>query len=169
MDKEDPEKLCAPGLMYIMAKFLTQKQEEHIVDAIRQAEETTSGEIRVHVEKKCKAENPIDRAKEVFAELKMHETESRNGVIVYVAWKDQKVAIWGDEGIHGKVGQKFWEDEVALMIKYFKEEDYETGLSEVVLQIGQKLKENFPYDKKEDVNELSDQISYNKKEGEADA
>lgn len=152
-----------------MAKFLSQEQEEHIVDAIRQAEEATSGEIRVHIEKKCKAETPIDRAKEVFAELKMHETEFRNGVIVYVAWKDHKLAIWGDEGIHGKVGQKFWEEEVELLVKYFKENDYETGLSEVVLQIGQKLKENFPFDQKGEVNELSDEISYNKKEGEADA
>lgn len=152
-----------------MAKFLSQEQEEHIVDAIRQAEEATSGEIRVHVEKKCKADSAIERAKEVFVELKMHETEFRNGVIVYVAWKDHKLAIWGDEGIHGKVGKKFWEDEVNLLIKYFKQDDYETGLAEVVLQIGQKLKENFPFEQKGEVNELSNQISYNKTEGETDA
>lgn len=152
-----------------MVKFLTQEQEEDIVEAIRQAEQETSGEVRVHIEKKCKADGPIDRAKEVFAELKMHETEFRNGVIVYVAWKDHKLAIWGGKGIHGKVGQEFWEEEVNLLIKYFKEEDYETGLAEVVLQIGQKLKENFPYEQKGEVNELSNQISYNKKDGEADA
>lgn len=147
-----------------MAKFLTQDQEERIVESIRQAEEATSGEVRVHIEKKCKAESAIERAKEVFAELKMHETEFRNGVIVYVAFKDHKAAIWGDEGIHDKVGQAFWEDELALLIKYFKEDDYETGLSEVVLQIGQKLKENFPYEQKGETNELSDEISYNKQE-----
>lgn len=152
-----------------MAKFLTQEQEEHIVDAISQAEEATSGEIRVHIEKKCRAESPIERAKEVFAELNMHETEFRNGVIVYVAWKDHKVAIWGDEGIHEKVGQQFWEDELELILKYFKAGDYETGLSEVVLQIGQKLKENFPYEQKGAINELSDDISYNPKDQESDA
>ena len=151
-----------------MAKFLTQEQEEHIVDAIREAEKETSGELRVHIEKKCKAETAISRAKQVFAELKMHETDLRNGVIIYIAWKDHKVAIWGDEGIHEKVGQKFWEDEVQLLIKYFKEKDYETGLAEVVLQIGQKLKEYFPY-QTGDENELSNQISYNKNEGGADA
>jgi uncharacterized membrane protein len=150
-----------------MAKFLTQEQEEHVVEAIRLAEEATSGEIRVHVEKKCKAETPIERAKQVFAELKMHETDLRNGVIVYIAWKDQKVAIWGDEGIHEKLGQSFWESEVELLISYFQKEDYETGISEVVLQIGQKLKEFFPY-QDGDVNELSNTISYNK-EKEDDA
>lgn len=144
-----------------MAKFLTKEQEESIVSAISEAEKETSGEIRIHIEKKCKAETALERAKEVFAELKMHETELRNGVIVYVAWKDKKVAIWGDEGIHQKVGQQFWENELELILKFFKEGDFETGLSEVVLQIGQKLKEFFPY-QKGDINELSNEISYNK-------
>jgi uncharacterized membrane protein len=150
-----------------MAKFLSKEQEESIVESIKEAEKETSGEIRVHIEKKCKADSPLDRAKEVFAELKMHETELRNGVIVYVAWKDHKVAIWGDEGIHEKVGQKFWDEELELILSYFKKEDYETGLSEVILQIGQKLKENFPY-QKDDVDELSNEISYNEEE-ESDA
>ena len=150
-----------------MAKFLSKEQEQSIVESIKEAEKETTGEIRVHIEKKCKAESPIDRAKEVFAELKMHETELRSGVIVYVAWKDHKVAIWGDQGIHEKVGQEFWEEELELILNYFKKDDYETGLSEVILQIGQKLKEFFPY-QKDDVNELSNQISYNNEE-ESDA
>lgn len=149
-----------------MAKLLSQAQEEHIVEAIQQAEEATSGEIRVHIEKRCKAESPIERAQQVFSELKMHETELRNGVIVYVAWKDHKVAIWGDNGIHEKVGQSFWEEEVDLLISFFKKEEYETGLSEVILRIGQKLKENFPY-QSDDVNELSNTISYNKEQDDA--
>lgn len=148
-----------------MAKFLSKEQEEHIVEAIQQAEEATSGEIRVHIEKKCKTETPIERAQQVFSELKMHETDLRNGVILYIAWKDQKTAIWGDEGIHKKVGQSFWEEEVKLLISYFKDQDYETGISEVVLQIGQRLKEFFPY-QEGDVNELSNTISYNNKDEE---
>ncbi|MFP8487723.1 TPM domain-containing protein [Gracilimonas sp. Q87] len=152
-----------------MAKFLSPEQEEHIVEAIQEAEEATSGEIRVHIEKKCKADDPIERAKQVFAELKMHETEFRNGVIVYVAWKDHKVAIWGDKGIHSKVGQSFWDEELELILKYFKAGDYQTGLTEVVLQIGQKLKESFPFEQKGEVNELSNTISYDKNEGETDA
>lgn len=150
-----------------MAKFLTEEQEKSIIAAISEAEKETSGEIRIHIEKKCKKDSALVRAREVFAELKMNETELRNGVIVYVSWKDQKAAIWGDEGIHEKVGQQFWEEELALILNFFKQGDYETGLSEVVLQIGQKLKEYFPY-QKDDVNELSNEISYNKKD-ESDA
>ncbi len=143
-----------------MAKFLTKEQEASIVDSIQQAESETSGEIRVHLEKKCKAETALERAQEVFKELNMEQTELRNGVIVYVAWADKKVAIWGDKGIHQLVGQSFWEEELKLMISHFKEGDFEAGLSEVILQIGHKLKEHFPH-QDDDVDELPNEISYN--------
>jgi uncharacterized membrane protein len=142
-----------------MAKFLTKEQEQTVIQAIKDAEMATSGEIRVHIEAKCKADDALTRAKEVFAELKMHETELRNGTIIYVATKDHKIAIWGDEGIHSKVGQDFWDQELELITRYFMADDYETGLKEAVLKIGEKLKEYFPY-QTDDVNELPDDISY---------
>lgn len=143
-----------------MKDFLNEDQEKTIIRAIREAETSSSGEIRVHLEAKCKGKDPIDRAKEVFAELKMHKTELRNGTIIYVATKDHKIAIWGDEGIHSKVGQNFWDDELELLTKYFMADDYETGLKEAVLRVGEKLREFFPYQGEDDVNELSDDISY---------
>lgn len=142
-----------------MAKFLTKEQEQTVIQAIKDAEMATSGEIRVHIEAKCKADDALTRAKEVFAELKMHETELRNGTIIYVATKDHKIAIWGDEGIHNKVGQDFWDQELELITRYFMADDYETGLKEAVLKIGEKLKEYFPY-QTDDLNELPDDISY---------
>lgn len=145
-----------------MKEFLNEDQEKTIIRAIREAENNTSGEIRVHIEGKCKSKNPIERAKEVFGELNMHETELRNGTIIYVATKDRKIAIWGDKGIHEKVGQNFWEEELDLITRYFMADDYETGLSEAVLKVGEKLKEFFPY-QDDDINELPDDISYGDK------
>ncbi len=142
-----------------MARFLTKEEEKTIVAAIKEAENNTSGEVRVHIEDRCKADDPITRAKEVFTELKMHETELKNGVIIYIAAKDHKMAIWGDEGIHKKVGQQFWNSELRLMKKYFQADDYESGLKDAILLVGQKLKEFFPY-QSDDVNELDDEISY---------
>ncbi|MCG8373431.1 MAG: TPM domain-containing protein [Balneolales bacterium] len=142
-----------------MARFLTKEQEKTVIAAIKEAETNTSGEVRVHIEGRCKKDNPIDRAIEVFAELKMHETELRNGVIIYIATKDHKLAIWGDKGIHEKVGQDFWEEEVELMKKYFQADDYESGIRDAVLLVGEKLKEHFPY-QTDDINELDDEISY---------
>lgn len=147
-----------------MARILSKKQEKTVMHAIKEAETNTSGEIRVHLENRCKSGDPIKRAVEMFGELKMHETELRNGVIVYVAIKDHKLAIWGDEGIHTKVGQNFWNDTLSTMQKYFSAGDYESGLSEAILMVGDKLKEFFPY-QSDDVNELSDDISY----GDSDA
>ena len=113
------------------------------MNAIKEAETNTSGEIRVHLEDRCKGGDPIERAIEMFGELHMHETELRNGVIVYVAIKDHKIAVWGDEGIHTKVGQDFWNDTLATMQKYFGAGDFESGLRDAILMIGDKLKENF--------------------------
>lgn len=147
-----------------MARILSKEQEKTVMNAIKEAETNTSGEIRVHIEDRCKIGDPIKRAIEMFGELHMHETELRNGVIVYVAIKDHKLAVWGDEGIHKKVGQNFWNDVLATVQKYFSAKDYETGLSEAILMIGDKLKKYFPY-QSNDVNELSDDISY----GDSDA
>ena len=147
-----------------MAKILSKEQEKTVMNAIKEAETYTSGEIRVHIEDRCKIGDPIKRAIEMFGELHMHETELKNGVIVYVAIKDHKLAVWGDEGIHKKVGQNFWNDVLATLQKYFSAKDYETGLSEAILMIGDNLKEYFPY-QSNDVNELSDDISY----GDSDA
>ena len=147
-----------------MARILSKEQEKTVMNAIKEAETNTSGEIRIHIEDRCKIGDPIKRAIEMFGELHMHETELRNGVIVYVAIKDHKLAVWGDEGIHKKVGQNFWNDVLATVQKYFSAKDYETGLSETILMIGDKLKEYFPY-QSNDVNELSDDISY----GDSDA
>lgn len=147
-----------------MARILSKEQEKTVMNAIKEAETNTSGEIRVHIEDRCKIGDPIKRAIEMFGELHMHETELKNGVIVYVAIKDHKLAVWGDEGIHKKVGQNFWNDVLATVQKYFSAKDYETGLSEAILMIGNKLKEYFPY-QSNDVNELSDDISY----GDSDA
>ncbi len=154
-----------PSIVVIMAKFLSKEQEKTIVSAIKEAELNTSGEVRLHIEPRCKTDNAVERAKEVFAELGMHETELHNGVIIYVATKDHKMAIWGDKGIHEKVGQSFWEDEIVLMKKYFQADDYESGLRDAILLVGQKLKEFFPY-QKNDVNELDDEISYGGKDHE---
>ena len=139
-------------------KFLSSEDEKLIVEAIKNAELATSGEVRLHIEKKCKID-PIERAQQVFGKLKMHKTQQRNGVIVYVATEDHKVVIWGDEGIHNKVGQNFWEEELALMISSFKQEAYAEGIAKAINDIGGKLKEHYPY-QEDDVNELPDDISY---------
>lgn len=136
-------------------------QKKRIKSAIEEAELNTSGEIRVHLENHCKTENVLDRAAQMFAQLNMHKTEARNGVLIYMAVKDHKFAIIGDAGINAKVEEDFWDITKEKMLKHFKSGDLIQGLVEGILCAGERLKEHFPY-QKNDKNELSDDISFGK-------
>lgn len=142
-----------------LESFLDKDSQCKVVEAIGVAEKCTSGEIRVHVEPNCKCKNPYERAVEVFDKLKMYETEARNGVLIYVAYKSRQFAIIGDMGINEKVGACFWETEKNVLADYLKAERPAEGLCEVIKMIGENLATYFPY-QKNDVNELSDEISY---------
>jgi uncharacterized membrane protein len=142
--------------------FFTEAQEAQIVDAVRNAERRTSGEVRVFVESHCKFMDATDRAAEVFLNLKMEKTKDRNAVLVYIALKDRQLAVFGDEGIHRKVGSEFWNREVAVMIENFNREDYAAGIGRCVLDIGEMLHLHFPYDSDTDKNELPDNIVFGK-------
>ena len=104
----------------------------------------------------------IDRAAELFFQLQMEKTDDRNAVLVYVAIKDRQLAIFGDEGIHKKVGDEYWGIEVKKMITNFNKENYAEGISEVVDDIGEALTKHFTYNNDTDKNELPDDIVFGK-------
>jgi len=137
--------------------FLSKTEEAEVVEAIRLAEQNTSGEIRVHIEKETSIA-PIDRAVEVFAMLKMEITKDRNGVLIYVAVKSKQFAIYGDQGINEKVADDFWNTTKDIMLNHFKNGHNKQALVEGILNAGQQLKHHFPY-QDDDVNELSNEIS----------
>ena len=138
--------------------FFSKEEQQKIVAAIKEAELNTSGEIRVHIENRCKGET-LERAAEMFYELKMDHTAARNGILFYLAVKDRKFAIIGDEGINRNVEHDFWNDIKDEMTSKFKEGQFAEGLVAGILKCGNKLKQYFPY-QKDDVNELSDEISF---------
>ena len=138
--------------------FFSREEQQKIISAIKEAELNTSGEIRVHIENRCKGET-LERAAEIFYELKMHHTSARNGILFYLAVKDRKFAIIGDEGINRNVEHDFWNDIKDEMTSMFKEGQFTEGLVAGILKCGNKLKQYFPY-QEDDVNELSDEISF---------
>ncbi len=140
-------------------EFLTQKQEQQIVKAIRTAELHTSGEIRVHIEN-CTQKNTLERAKEVFHYLKMDETKHQNGVLFYLAIDDKKFALIGDKNIDAKVPNDFWENTQKVVLKEFYIGHFVSGLVKGILNVGKELKEYFPHHKNDD-NELKDDVSVN--------
>lgn len=137
--------------------FLTKEEEQTVVEAIRMAEKNTSGEIRVHIEKTT-SKVPFDRALEVFHELKMDETQLKNGVLIYLAVADKKFVICGDKGINDLVTNDFWDTTKEIMKTQFKNGNFKQGLVDGILMAGEQLKKHFPWSA-DDTNELSNEIS----------
>ncbi len=142
--------------------FFSEEENQRIVAAIRACETRTSGEIRVYIESKNPLVDPLERAAEVFLGLKMQNTLHRNAVLLYIAHKHHEVALIGDEGIYAAVGKKYWEDEIAEMLRYFKDNHLADGIEHCVRHIGDTLHEKFPYIPTEDKNELPDDIVFGK-------
>jgi uncharacterized membrane protein len=144
-------------MFFRKAPFFSKEQKDSLVAAIRAAEHLTSGEIRVHVESTCD-DDPYDRAIKVFEKLKMNQTKQRNGVLLYLAHADKKMAIIGDTGIHAIVPLNFWDKTKEEMKAHFANGEYLIGLTYGIEQTGILLKAHFPY-QANDKNELSDEIS----------
>lgn len=138
-------------------RFLSKKDEEEIVKAIREAEDHTSGEIRVHLEY-GQGSDPMERARELFHELKMDNTRLGNGVLFYIAVHDHRFAICGDRGIDSVVPPGFWDRTRDLMQSHFRRGEFREGIIAGVLSAGRELKTHFPWNA-EDRNELTDEIS----------
>jgi len=140
-------------------KIFTKEEEKSIIQAIKEAEFKTSGEIRVHVEQK-KEEDLKQRALEIFEALGMRNTKEKNGVLIYLNVGSKHFLVMGDEGIHNKVGQVFWEDLSTEMGKFFTANRFAEGTTQGIHRIGEELKKHFPFNPDTDTNELDDEISY---------
>lgn len=139
-------------------EFLSKQEEEEIVEAIRTAEKTTSGEIRVHIEKTHGAADIFERSMEVFHLLKMDNTKEENGVLIYVAVEDRDFVIYGDSGINNVVPKDFWESTKDIIVAHFKAGNFKQGLIDGILKAGEELQKHFPWSS-DGTNELSNTIS----------
>lgn len=140
--------------------FFTNVEKEAIIREVQQAEDKTSGEIRVHVEGNC-GPDPLSRAQAVFQSLGMDQTALHNGVLIYLAVKDRKFAIIGDSGIDQAVPANFWNDVKEQMASLFGQKKFSEGVCLGVQMAGEHLAKYFPY-LSGDRNELPDDISEGK-------
>ncbi|MGY3055146.1 putative membrane protein [Pedobacter sp. UYEF25] len=140
-----------------MALFSDLEQEE-IAKEIASAEQATSGEIRIAIDKHCNGD-AYEKATEYFQKLDMDRTALRNGVLIYLAYMDKKFAIIGDAGINKAVPEDFWETTKDSMKAHFIKGDLANGLVEAVKRAGEKLSFYFPH-QAGDINELPNDIVY---------
>lgn len=138
--------------------FFSNAEKKRILEAVQKAERVTSGEIRVHLERKAR-EPFYEHAQEVFEKLGMTKTAERNGVLIFINLAGGQFAILGDRGINEKVPENFWQSIAAQMQGHFKEDRFADGIVLAVLAAGEKLHHYFPFERT-DINELSNDISY---------
>ncbi|WP_431109748.1 TPM domain-containing protein [Winogradskyella poriferorum] len=143
--------------MSLLEEFLSHKEEQEIVEAIRIAEKKTSGEIRVHIESNCDNDS-FEHAIEVFHYLKMDNTKLQNGVLIYIAISKKEFVIYGDKGINDIVGLTFWNSTKDKIVHQFKSGNFKQGLIDGIVEIGKVLSEHFPWNHN-DFNELDNTIS----------
>src|SRR6266536_4311623 len=138
-------------------EFINRLEEGRIVNAITDAERTTSGEIRVYVSHRKRAD-ALAFAQKRFVGLGMNKTRHRNAVLIYVVPRTRQFAVVGDAGIHEKCGDAFWQQVSAGMSELLKQGRYTEAILDAIQRIGDALTRHFPRDK-DDENELPDQIS----------
>ena len=138
--------------------ILNREEDRRVVEAIKQAELNTSGEIKVHIENFCRG-SVEKRSLVVFKRLRLNKTSLRNGVLIYLSVMDRRFAILGDEGINNVVEDGFWNDVKDLMQSHFKEGRFVEGLEQGIQRCGEKLKTYFPH-QSDKINEIPDEISY---------
>lgn len=126
-------------------RLIHPREQQEIIDAIRSAELSTTGEIKVHVEAICPAADPYTRAVSLFEKLGLHRTESRNGILVYAATHDRRYALVGDVGIGEPQGTEFWSDATKLMSIAFRRGSYGEGITSAVRALGERLARKFPW------------------------
>jgi uncharacterized membrane protein len=141
--------------------FFTKEQKDEILQAIKEAEKETSGEIVVHIDEAVRGD-VLDRAAYIFQKLELHKTKDRNGVLFLLAYKSHKFAILGDAGINSAVPEDFWDRIKDTMTELFTENKFTEGLATGIRMAGKELKKHFPYTK-DDINELPDEISFGEK------
>jgi uncharacterized membrane protein len=125
-------------------RFLRELEHDRIIAAIKKAEAKTSGQIRVFLQRGKFEEDVLGRAQKKFLQLGMEKTRERNAVLIFVAPREQKFAVVGDEGVHQKCSEKFWQDLVARMRKHFLREDFTQALLEAIESTGELLAKYFP-------------------------
>ncbi|MGN8072576.1 TPM domain-containing protein [Mucilaginibacter sp. SG564] len=136
----------------------TEEEQLRIRKAIQEAENRSSGEIRVCIEKKC-SEDVLDRAAKYFYQLNMHKTKLRHGILIYVATVDRKFAIIGDAGINSVVPANFWDATKEDMLQHFKYGDIIEGIVTGLKIAGEQLQKYFPHTG-DNNNELPDDVAF---------
>jgi uncharacterized membrane protein len=138
--------------------FLNEAETAAVHAAVRDAEQRTSAEVKVVLARHCWG-NIKTKARRIFGELGLDRTEQRNCVLLLLVVSNREFLLYGDQGIHEQVGQRFWDDVCRQMLDAFRQNQFADGICQGVRLVGEKLAQHFPH-QRDDVNEISNEIVY---------
>jgi uncharacterized membrane protein len=141
-------------------QFLTEAETAAVNSAVKEAERRTSAELKVVLARHCWGDLKT-KAHKVFRELGLEHTEQRNCVLILLVTTNREFLIYGDEGIHAKVGQSLWDDVQLGMQEAFGRGKLGEGIAFGLRRIGDKLAQYFPH-QRNDVDEISNEIVYHR-------
>lgn len=140
--------LLAPH--WISARAFPRRTLAAIEQAIRASEASHDGELRfaveagLHPSPLLRGQSARERAAEVFANLRVWDTESNSGVLIYVQLVDRRIEIVADRGISAKVAQGEWDAICRGMERAFRARRYEQGAIDAIAQATRLLARHFP-------------------------
>jgi len=132
-----------------------------IATAVADSERRHRGELRFVVEGLLPVGDLLrgitarQRASDLFAQLRVWDTEENSGILIYVQLADRRVEILADRGIAARVAQSDWDAICRAMERAFKAGDYRGGALEAMRQAGEILARHFPAGER-NPNELPD-------------
>ena len=142
-----------------LARQLFSDQDlEEISAAIKHFEGKTSGEIVISFNTSS-SNQPYKTTRKIFEKAGLHKTKERNATLIALFLSEQKFAVYGDQGIHEKVPENFWEETVSEMRTAFSEGRMKEGLLKGIHTLGDNLSQYFPL-AADDEDELSNDLRF---------
>ena len=138
--------------------FLSADEIRRIELKIAAAEMLTSAEFKIIIAKRAWL-GLKKKAVRLFKKYRLDKTEERNAVLILIVEKDQQFLIYGDEGIHSKVGTVHWEAIRDVMLDHFKQGKYADGLGLGIFLLADCLTEHFPANR-DQPNRISNEIIF---------
>lgn len=123
--------------------FRKHLKDDSVVAAIREAEKGTTGHIRVLISQK-QVSDPVAAAQAEFVRMGLGKYPERNGVLIFVAPRNHRFAVIGDEGVHAKCGSEFWTQLAEAMGSHFRKHEFRQGVIHGISRAGELLASHFP-------------------------
>ena len=140
--------LVTPG--WLVHRSFPRPVLARIERAIRESEQSHDGELRLAIEAGLPAVvlmrgiTPRQRAREVFGQLAVWDTEHNSGVLIYLQLVDHSIEILADRGIAAKVDQATWDTICRRMEEAFRAGSFEAGTLRGITEITALLAAHFP-------------------------